>query len=86
MSREQLHTKKNHFNITDTLYYHYYQITVLHINSTFILYPQSQFPVVDDAELKTMEANITSLTEKLKHSEDKNRSIDAGMPEIFLIF
>ena len=39
---------------------------------------QSQFPEVNDAELKEMEAQIGSMTQKLKDSTDTQKRLDSG--------
>jgi len=39
---------------------------------------QSQFPEVNDAELKEMEAHIADMTQKVKDSQEAQRRLDAG--------
>ena len=39
---------------------------------------QSQFPEVNDAELKEMEAHIADMTQKLKDSQEAQRRLDTG--------
>jgi len=42
------------------------------------LWLQSQFAEVNDAELKEMEAQIGTMTQKLKDSTDAQRRLDSG--------
>jgi len=39
---------------------------------------QSQFQEVNDAELKEMEAQIATMTQKLKDSTEAQRHLDSG--------
>lgn len=41
--------------------------------------PQSQFPAVDEAELKKMDEQIATLQEKLKERQEKFHSLETGM-------
>jgi AMMECR1 domain-containing protein len=49
-----------------------------------ILFYQSQFPDVDDNEIKEMDIRITKLTELVQSKQEENRKLDTG-EERFII-
>jgi AMMECR1 domain-containing protein len=49
-----------------------------------ILFYQSQFPDVDDNEIKEMDIRITKLTELVQSKQEENRKLDTG-EESFII-
>jgi len=44
----------------------------------FYIWLQSQFPEINDAELREMEAQIATMSQKLKDSTDAQRRLDSG--------
>ena len=56
-----------------------HRLTYLLIDIFLLHIHQSQYPDVNDAELKLMESQILMMSQKLKESSDVSRQLDTGM-------
>jgi hypothetical protein len=74
--------KSNYHTITTTMIWIWYGFFSYAIKK--ILFYQSQFPDVDDNEIKEMDIRITKLTELVQSKQEENRKLDTGK-ESFII-
>ena len=57
---------------------HYHDSETISHHSFVLLVFQSQFPDVDDNEIKEMDMKISQLTELVKQNQEENRKLDSG--------